>query len=103
MATGPLDPYVGIIEEMRADLKAVKGALLGTMSTPGLAERLRVAESLLREHHERMERHSERILAIEKSGHERLKWTAKTFFDRAIGAVAAAIVGAMAAFFASRP
>lgn len=93
------------IEEMRDAIARIERALLGDLTTgsPGLAERQRQAEGRIDEHGRRLERHSDRLHALEQAGAERMRWGIKTVMENALRAGAAAVVGAVAAIFASRP
>lgn len=70
---------------------------------PGMAAEHRQHAAQLAEHHERLERHSKRLYALEQAGAERVRWTLKTVAEHAIRLASAAIVGAIAALFASKP
>lgn len=93
------------IEEMRDAIARIERALLGDLSTgsPGLVERQRQAEQRIEDHGRRLERHSDRLHALEQAGTERMRWTVKTVWEQALRAGAAAVVGALAAVFASKP
>lgn len=98
-------PLISRDPEAHAKLDRIERALMGDLSTgtPGYMERQRQTEATVLSHGTRLERHSQRIHALEEQGNERLRWTAKTFVERAIGALAAGAVGAVAALFAAKP
>jgi hypothetical protein len=50
--------------------------------------------------HERLERHSRRLLALETIPMDRARWTARTVAEKGIGALVAGLVGALAALMA---
>ncbi len=75
----------------------------GLRGITGAAARILDLEERLDEQDKRINRHSERIRALETRGAEQLRWTVKTFVEKAIGLAAAGVVGALAAIFAAKP
>lgn len=102
---GPLAPQVVRDPEAHRKLDTILEYIQGDQMAgrPGLAAEHRQHSEQLTEHHARLERHSERLHALEQAGTDRIRWTMRTVAERGIGAGIAAAVGALAAIFASKP
>jgi hypothetical protein len=88
-------------EKLDSILEWIQGDQMA--GVPGMAAEHRRHGERLDEHHDRLDRHSRRLHALEERGTEQIRWTVRTFAERAIGALAAGVVGAIAALFAAKP
>lgn len=91
----------GLTKSVQALLEWAQGDQMKGVS--GMAAEHRQHAEQLTEHHDRLERHSKRLHALEQAGTDRMRWTMRTVAERGIGAGVAAAVGALAAIFASKP